>query len=324
MASEPNENPIRTRVRRALEAADSFFLSDAVRETTANELAYTRIGVIGCISVGLAGISFLPWQMFHWPPVVLAAMMASGVCCIALPFLLRQRDSIRHLGHFVCGQVTVYALAVIALSGGRATGILPVLPMIPMLALLMRGGRAVIGWGAVTIVVIAIGALLAGENVPPLVESFRELRHAERYPIALICLLGMMGVTLLFETLWNRSALELAARAQADLALREDRYRTLLEHASEGILVLDARGRIQFASPAVERLIGLDPGTANGRSISSIADAEGRAETMPLWEMWSFSIGEGWVPLRRIWRATGILPVQKWVLVRHFSLAGCQ
>jgi len=283
MAPELNENPVQTRVRRLFEAADSFFLSDAVRATNANELAYTRIGVIGCIAVGLGGISFLPWQMFHWPPLIIAAMMASGLCCLALPFLLRQRDSIRNLGHFVCAQVSVYALAVVALSGGRATGILPVLPMIPMLALLMRGGRAVIGWGIVTTVVIGIGAVLAGANEPPLVGDFRELQHVERYPIALICLLGMMGVTLLFETLWNRSALELAARARADLALREDRYRTLLEHASEGILVVDAEGRIQFASPAVERLIGIDPGTANGRFIWSIADADERAETVPIW-----------------------------------------
>jgi PAS domain S-box-containing protein len=211
-------------------------------------------------------------------------MGSSALLCLALPLLLRQRDAIRSLGHFVCAQVSSYALAVVLLSAGRATGILPVLPMIPMLALLMRGGRAVLGWGLVTIGIIAIGAALTHANLPPFVESLRELRHEERYPIALICLLGMMGVTYLFEKLWNRSAVELAERARADLALREDRYRTLLEHASEGILVLDAYGLIKFASPAVERLIGLDPGSAIGRRLSSLSDDEGRAETVPLWK----------------------------------------
>ncbi|MBY0399262.1 PAS domain S-box protein [Myxococcota bacterium] len=268
---------------RAYSAADRYFLSDAIRARTANELAYARIGVIGCIAVGIAAIAIIPWQLAHWPAPVLLTMIASGLFCIAMPFLLRQRDAICHLGHFVCAQVAAYCLAIVILSGGRATGILPVLPMVPMLALLMRGGRAVVGWGLVTVGVIAIGAWLASSGAPALIANFRELRPEERYPIGLICLLAMLGVTLLFEKLWNRSALELAERARADLALREERYRTLLEHASEGILVLDRRGRIQFASPAAERLIGLAPGSAIGRMLVSLTDEEGRAETVPIW-----------------------------------------
>ncbi len=252
MPTDASENSGRAIARRAFEAADAYFLSNATRARTANELAYTRIGVIGCFAVGLSGIAFLPWQRFHWPTSILLAMLASSLLCLALPFLLRRRDAIRSLGHFVCAQVTAYAFVVVALSGGRATGILPVLPMIPMLALLMRGGRAVIGWGLVAAGVAVLGALLASSNANPIVAGFRDLRHVERYPIALICLFGMLGVTVLFEKLWNHSAIELAERARADLALREDRYRTLLEHASEGILVVNAKGRIQFASPAAE------------------------------------------------------------------------
>lgn len=157
---------------------------------------------------------------------VLLAMAASALLCLALPFFPRQRASIRRLGHFVCAQIAAHALAVVVLSAGRATGILPVLPMIPMLALLMRGGRAVLGWGLATIGVIGIGAAMSASDLPPLIASFRELRPTERYPIALICLLAMMGVALLFERLWNRSALEIAQKARADLALREDRHRT--------------------------------------------------------------------------------------------------
>ncbi|MEZ4333328.1 MAG: PAS domain S-box protein [Myxococcota bacterium] len=284
----PSRPSLRQRIRiaahRAFQAADAYFLSDAVRARSANELAYARIGVIACIAMGLSAIAFIPWQTFHWPTPVLVCMLVSGLLCSALPFALRRRDGIRHLGHLACAQVTAYALAVVVLSGGRATGILPVLPMIPMLALLMRGGRAVLGWGAATVGVIAIGALLAGHDVAPRVAGFRELQHAERYPIALLCLLTMLGVTLLFEKLWNRSALELARRARADLALREDRYRTLLEHASEGLLVVDAAGRIRFASPAAERLIGLEPGRYVGRGLTRLTDAAGIAETMPLWE----------------------------------------
>ena len=283
MPTVASENSWRAIARRTFEAADAYFLSDATRARSANELAYTRIGVIGCFAVGLAGIAFIPWQRFHWPTYILLALLASGLLCLALPFWLRQRDAIRSLGHFVCAQVTIYSLVVVVLSGGRATGVLPVLPMIPMLALLMRGGRAVIAWGLVTAGVIGLGAVLASSNTAPLVAGFRDLQQVERYPIALICLVAMLGVTVLFEKLWNRSALELAERARTDLSLREDRYRTLLEHASEGILVVDIEGRILFASPAAERLIALEPGCSVGLMLVSLTDAEGLAELVPIW-----------------------------------------
>ncbi len=283
MPTDASENSGGAIIRRAFEAADAYFLSDATRAWSANELAYTRIGVIGCIAFGLSSIASTPWQRLHWPTYIQLWMLAASLLCLALPFLLRRRDAIRNLGHFVCAQVTAYALVVVVLSGGRGTGILPVLPMIPMLALLMRGGRAVIGWGLIAAGVGVLGAVLAGSNAAPVVEGFRDLRHVERYPVALICVFAMLGVTVLFEKLWNRSAAELAERARADLALREDRYRTLLEHGSEGILVVDEKAHIQFASPAAERLIGLEPGSAIGRTLGSLTDENGRQEAVSFW-----------------------------------------
>ncbi|MBK7949039.1 MAG: PAS domain-containing protein [Deltaproteobacteria bacterium] len=93
----------------------------------------------------------------------------------------------------------------------------------------------------------------------------------------------MTGTGALFEWLWRRSAEELAEQARFALTLREDRYRTLLEHASEGILVLDENGRVQFASAAAERLIGFEPGRVVGRRLAPLTDAAGLRETGPLW-----------------------------------------
>ena len=67
MPTVASENSRRAIARRTFEAADAYFLSDATRARSANELAYTRIGVIGCFAVGLAGIAFIPWQRLHWP-----------------------------------------------------------------------------------------------------------------------------------------------------------------------------------------------------------------------------------------------------------------
>lgn len=284
MAQLSHHEPMRATLPRFLEAADRFFLPDVFRERSANELAYARLGVIGCLVLGLSAIAFIPWQYAHWPILVLAYMWGAGLTCVALPFLLRRREAIRHLGHVVCAQITFYAVVAVVFSSGRAIGILTVLPLIPMLALLMRGGRAVLGWGSATLAILAMGALMTGLDVPPLVSEFRELRRFEFYPIALICVLMVLGVSLLFESLWNRSAHEIAERAQEVLAAREHRYRTLLEHASDGILVLDAGARIRFASPAAERWIGLPPGGYVGRRIRAFAEAAAVAEVVPHWQ----------------------------------------
>ncbi len=193
-------------------------------------------------------------------------MFAAGCASLALPFLLRQRDAIHGLGHYVCAHVAFYALAILGASGGRATGILPALPMIPMFALLMRGGRAVIGWSAVATGILALGGFLARTNAPPLVAGFRELSHSERYPITLICIVTMLGVTLLFERLWSQSARELAARAQVDLARAKANYQNLVERSLQGIAVV-CRGRFVYANQALADLLAVDLAELDGLPI---------------------------------------------------------
>jgi PAS domain S-box-containing protein len=48
---------------------------------------------------------------------------------------------------------------------------------------------------------------------------------------------------------------------RSDLALRrsEEHFRALIEHASDFVTIVDRRGRIQYASPSVERVLGYPP-----------------------------------------------------------------
>ena len=50
-----------------------------------------------------------------------------------------------------------------------------------------------------------------------------------------------------------------AVEAQRALEESERRFRTIFEHAGDAVLVLDGDGRVRFASPSVERLIGERP-----------------------------------------------------------------
>ena len=61
----------------------------------------------------------------------------------------------------------------------------------------------------------------------------------------------------------------------AERALRasEERYRTIVENAQEGISILDARGRFTFANPRTARLLGYDAGDLPGMDGSFLLPA---------------------------------------------------
>jgi hypothetical protein len=58
-----------------------------------------------------------------------------------------------------------------------------------------------------------------------------------------------------------------AALSQAALTRSEATARAVLESASEGILLIDATGRITLVNPAAERMFGYDPAELQGQSL---------------------------------------------------------
>jgi PAS domain S-box-containing protein/putative nucleotidyltransferase with HDIG domain len=68
-----------------------------------------------------------------------------------------------------------------------------------------------------------------------------------------------------------REASERQARRQAEQALheREQRFRSLIENASDLIAVLDAQGTIRYESPSVERLLGYRPEELIGKRLAT-------------------------------------------------------
>jgi two-component system cell cycle sensor histidine kinase/response regulator CckA len=78
---------------------------------------------------------------------------------------------------------------------------------------------------------------------------------------------------------------DITDRKQAELALRqsqerlreeEARFRALVEKAHEAVGVIDADGRIIYASPPSERILGYPPETLLGRSAFELAHADDR------------------------------------------------
>jgi len=68
-----------------------------------------------------------------------------------------------------------------------------------------------------------------------------------------------------------RRALMQEQEASAHLARSERRFRALAENAPDVIFTLDSHGRLDYANPALERLLGHDPDEVAGRSLWELA-----------------------------------------------------
>lgn len=59
-----------------------------------------------------------------------------------------------------------------------------------------------------------------------------------------------------------------AVQAQTDaLREREERFRSLIEHSSDGIMLIDAAGKVLYASPSTKRILGFTPEELVGRDV---------------------------------------------------------
>ena len=75
-----------------------------------------------------------------------------------------------------------------------------------------------------------------------------------------------------------REAAERANRRRAEEALRDNerRFRSLIEHSSDIITVLDGSGKILYESPSIERLLGHRPGELIGTLLEEYVHPEDR------------------------------------------------
>jgi PAS domain S-box-containing protein len=65
-----------------------------------------------------------------------------------------------------------------------------------------------------------------------------------------------------------------SVRAHEELRRSERRFRSYIEHASDGLTVLDQDGRITFTAPSVERLLGFSPDQILGKNLRDLIHPE--------------------------------------------------
>jgi diguanylate cyclase (GGDEF)-like protein/PAS domain S-box-containing protein len=97
------------------------------------------------------------------------------------------------------------------------------------------------------------------------------------------------------------------ARLLSDGVRRESeaRYRSLAGQASDVVLLVDARGVIAYASPSLERVLGLDGSAVLGKRVTALAHADDDAKLMRL--ILDTAAGRRVQPLEwRLWGRDGV------------------
>ena len=103
-----------------------------------------------------------------------------------------------------------------------------------------------------------------------LARARRTLKHLRTLPTAVDELQAA-------HDLLNRQHQELRA-AQQTLSQSEERFRALIEHSSDFILLADADGKVSYVSPSAERVVGCSAQEIVGKSHAELAHADDRPE----------------------------------------------
>jgi diguanylate cyclase (GGDEF)-like protein/PAS domain S-box-containing protein len=103
-----------------------------------------------------------------------------------------------------------------------------------------------------------------------------------------------------FHTLASHVSMALdSVTLTEDLRHNEERFRALVQNASDIITVVDLEGRIRYQSPSVERILGYDPEVVNGQPILEIVHPDDREASIAFF-LEALKTGEVTSPVR--WR----------------------
>lgn len=262
---------------------DDFFLTEEMRRGTATELARLRMGLLLTLGATTAVLLLFPLQFAVWSEESRAWTATITLTLFSTPFLLRKSELLRHLGSILCGALTLIATWTLTQSGGQSLTLLPFFPLLPLFGLLTGGARVALQYMAIAMALCGYGWLLVNADYPA-VARFVSARSPEHmYAVALLSILGVGVVAQIFDWFSDRTAVDVANRAQARLLEREEQSRLLLENSAEGVVVTDEQGTVRFASPAATHMLGLQKQDAVGRAVRDFTTTRQLEQFLPAW-----------------------------------------
>ncbi len=101
----------------------------------------------------------------------------------------------------------------------------------------------------------------------PVAANMRFLRNDGVWRVLAVTLVNRLQDPNIRAFVGNYSDVTEKTQAEAAVRTSEAKFRALIENSSDAIVLLDADMRIQYSSPATERIVGFRPGTFTGASM---------------------------------------------------------
>jgi diguanylate cyclase (GGDEF)-like protein/PAS domain S-box-containing protein len=151
------------------------------------------------------------------------------------------------------------------------------------------GSRAARAAGVTTVVSIVVGELLVGAGAVP-----SQLPQPQGHGLAVFEAVGAALVIALLG--WATSSRE---QVEETVRRSEERFRALVQHGSDVIMVIDLEGTVLYVSPSIGRVLGYDPDTITRLTSDFVSEADAlRARTF-LGAVAAGEVGEAaWMELR--------------------------
>ena len=246
----------------------------------------------------LVGAGALAWTMTIRPSASLGTTaLAAGLMMVAafaaVKLLLSGQAPMTRAGTIACIAAAVLqgaTIYVVARTGAQANGLVLLLRWLPSVLVAVGpriqelelradprwAGRrrtrsySLLPYGMVVLALVALGFALPGTT---------EVR-VWGLLVALAVIIALVILRQLDSFIDNEQLIVRLDASLDELGRHEQRFRSMLAHSSDLIMLVAADGRITYVSPAVERILGIAPAAALGALVSDLLHPDDVADTV--------------------------------------------
>jgi PAS domain S-box-containing protein len=232
-----------------------LLVPDTLRGTNTFDEQRARVIVLVSVSTALLGPVFAIVFWLVGNQWIAVPFLVGGLLMLTPPLILRQTSSFEAVGNWFAALSFAALCAIVWMSGGTQPEALVWLFFPPVVAMVFAGIRSGGVWTAICMATCGLffGLEMVGFRFPDLVAE-DSLAIGLGGPAALI---GLNSLCFLLHTHLQGWLVDSLQQAQDQaLSASHQSFRTLIEHAPEGIVVLRAEGPPVYVNPALSEMLG--------------------------------------------------------------------
>lgn len=263
--------------RWALRCVDTF-VPASISSQGADVLRKARL-IVAMSSIGIIALLLAGFVLKGLVSATSIAAPIAAVAMAAVPLVLRWSDSVRWPATMLTGIVFLFVSGLALAAGPKAITTIMSIVIVPVVAICLTGSNEGARWTLAACAVITVLIVLGHIGVSFPLEPRGEIAWPRVLPIVLLVVSTVGVLSLTAERLRERGLEQLREthaeleHTNAIIADRETQMRAVLDTAADGILTVDAVGRVSSFNRAAARIFGYLPEEILGRPASLLLDA---------------------------------------------------